>query len=43
MVIDLNDHELRPAKGSKIPQDVPGLVGEFLPYLTFFVSDIFMK
>ena len=28
MVVDLNDHELRPAKGSKIPSDVPGLVGE---------------
>jgi len=27
MIVDLNDHELRPAKGSKIPQDVPGLVG----------------
>lgn len=27
MVVDLDDHELRPAKGSKIPDDVPGLVG----------------
>jgi hypothetical protein len=27
MIVDLNDHELRPAKGSKIPEDVPGLVG----------------
>jgi len=27
MVVDLDDHELRPAKGSKIPGDVPGLVG----------------
>mmetsp|Transcript_34195 Transcript_34195/g.62944 ORF Transcript_34195/g.62944 Transcript_34195/m.62944 type:complete len:277 (-) Transcript_34195:194-1024(-) len=27
MVVDLNDHEMRPAKGSKIPEDVPGLVG----------------
>lgn len=28
MIVDLNDHELRPARGSKIPEDVPGLVGE---------------
>jgi len=27
MVVDLSDHELRPAKGSSIPSDVPGLVG----------------
>mmetsp|Transcript_29267 Transcript_29267/g.59011 ORF Transcript_29267/g.59011 Transcript_29267/m.59011 type:complete len:85 (-) Transcript_29267:152-406(-) len=27
MIVDLNDHEIRPAKGSKIPSDVPGLVG----------------
>lgn len=27
MVVDLKDHELRPAKGSSIPSDVPGLVG----------------
>lgn len=29
MVVDLDDHELRPAKGSKIPSDVPALVGEY--------------
>lgn len=28
MIVDLTDHELRPARGSKIPDDVPGLVGE---------------
>jgi hypothetical protein len=28
MIVDLNDHELRPARGSKIPDDVPGVVGE---------------
>ena len=33
MVVDLNDHELRPARGSKIPEDVPGLVGEFKEYV----------
>ena len=27
MVMDLNEHEIRPAKGSAIPKDVPGLVG----------------
>lgn len=27
MVVDLEDHEIRPATGSKIPGDVPGLVG----------------
>ena len=27
MVVDLEDHILRPARGSKIPQDVQGLVG----------------
>jgi hypothetical protein len=27
MVVDLDDHILRPAKGSKIPEDVPALVG----------------
>ncbi|KAL7548531.1 hypothetical protein ACHAWF_011817 [Thalassiosira exigua] len=27
MVVDLDDHELRPSRGSKIPGDVPGLVG----------------
>jgi len=27
MVVDLNNHELRPAKGSNIPKNVPGLVG----------------
>lgn len=27
MVVDLDEHEIRPAKGSKIPSDVQGLVG----------------
>lgn len=27
MIVDLNDHEIRPAKGSAIPKDVPRLVG----------------
>lgn len=27
MVVDLDDHEIRPARGSRIPGDVPGLVG----------------
>jgi len=27
MVVDLNDHILKPSRGSKIPQDVQGLVG----------------
>mmetsp|Transcript_36584 Transcript_36584/g.62284 ORF Transcript_36584/g.62284 Transcript_36584/m.62284 type:complete len:277 (+) Transcript_36584:141-971(+) len=27
MVVDLENHEIRPAKGSKIPKDVPKLVG----------------
>ena len=27
MVMDLNEHEIRPAKGSAIPKDVPRLVG----------------
>ncbi|KAL9180172.1 hypothetical protein ACHAXT_008142 [Thalassiosira profunda] len=27
MVVDLNEHEVRPARGSKIPSDVPELVG----------------
>ena len=26
MVVDLNEHEIKPARGSKIPKDVPGLV-----------------
>ncbi len=28
MIVDLNDHEIRPGKGSRIPSDVPGLVGK---------------
>lgn len=27
MVVELNDHEIRPTTGTKIPKDVPGLVG----------------
>lgn len=38
MVVSLNGHEVRPAKGSKIPKDVPGLVGRLhraIPRETF--------
>lgn len=37
MIVDLNDHELRPARGSKIPEDVPGLVGEDFYLLVVFI------